>query len=335
MAGNGVNGILQERKKRIFGWRSFVFFIISIALVAFLLSRVDMRAVVTTIANANVPLVLLSCGVYFVSNYCKSYRYRVMLRDLNVGDFQMFAITSYQNFFNQILPARTGELTLIYYLKKIGGADLSKGLHVLLVTRIYDFIIVAAFFVCSLVLYYGRHTSAGLLLVGVLVFILSLVCLFNLKWVVIACNQVFILAMKALKLERKAFVVKIIEKMDPVVREFSDYRTARHLPALALTSVLVWGVLYVFSYITIRAFGVNINFLLSVAGNTGQVLANVLPVNSFGSFGTLEAGWSGGFVLVGMSPQDAITTGFGYHLINFVAAAAIAAVCWVVIRLRK
>jgi len=72
-----------------------------------------------------------------------------------------------------------------------------------------------------------------------------------------------------------------------------------------------------------------------VAGNTGQVLANVLPVNSFGSFGTLEAGWSGGFVLVGMSPQDAITTGFGYHLINFVAAAAIAAVCWVVIRLRK
>jgi hypothetical protein len=50
-----------------------------------------------------------------------------MLRDIEVTPFEMFAITSYQNFFNQIFPARTGELTLIYYLKKVGGASLSRG----------------------------------------------------------------------------------------------------------------------------------------------------------------------------------------------------------------
>ena len=65
----------------------------------------------------------------------------------------------------------------------------------------------------------------------------------------------------------------------------------------------------------------DITYLETLAGATGAVISNVLPINSFGSFGTLEAGWTGGFVLVGMSGQDAITTAFGSHIITFVASA--------------
>ena len=90
-----------------------------------------------------------------------------------------------------------------------------------------------------------------------------------------------------------------------------------------------------FAYACIRAFNVNIGFIANLVGNTGQVLANVLPVNSFGSLGTLEAGWVGGFLLVGMTKQDAITTALGYHIINFVAAAVIAVICWGAMRLHS
>jgi len=254
---------------------------------------------------------------------------------MHIPQLDLYAITSYHNFFNQIFPARTGELTFVYYLKKMAGADISKGLHILLVTRIFDFIVVAAFFVCSLVIYYGRRTSMALLALGILFFILSVVVLFNLKWIVMFFNGMFNFITSKLKLDRVHLIIKIKEKMEPVVEEFSGFDTKRFIPELAFTSLLVWGALYAFSYVTIHAFGVDIHFLQSIAGSTGGVLTNVLPINSFGSFGTMEAGWAGGFVLVGMSAQDAITTGFGNHIVNFVAAAVIAVGCYIVLKMRK
>ncbi|MGV7930908.1 MAG: lysylphosphatidylglycerol synthase transmembrane domain-containing protein [Spirochaetota bacterium] len=327
--------VIKERKRRIFSIKTLVFLALSIALLFFLMRSIDISATIATMANADPWLLLASCGAYLASNLCKSVRYHVMLRDIRVTPFQMFAITSYQNFFNQILPARTGELTLIYYLKKVGGASLSRGLHILVVTRIYDLIIVAVFFLASVLAFYGDAIRPGLLVIGGICLAISVASLFYLKWLVVFADRAFNATARLLRLDTSRLIVKIREKAEPVVREFSDYRTARQLPMLVLTSVAVWVVLYIFAYLTILAFRVDVGFVQAVVGNTGQVLANVLPVNSFGSFGTLEAGWAGGFMLVGMSSQDAITTAFGYHIVNFVASGIIAAGCYGVLALVK
>ena len=327
--------ILAERKKRMLGPRAVVFFLISIVLVGVLLWKMDIAQALSSFRNAHLGWVLVACCAYFLSNFCKAVRYRAMLRHLNIGLFEMFAITSYQNFYNQIMPARTGELTLVYYLKTLGNAKISKGLHVLLVTRIYDFIIVAAFFVGSVALYYGRKSSPALVAAGVGFLLFSIAVLFYLKHIIRWGMDFFNLTMRALGLEKKKLVMKFNEKMEPVVREFVEYDTLKEVPVLVLTSVLVWSVLYVFAYVTILAWRVEINFLLSIAGSTGQVLANVLPINSFGSFGTLEAGWAGGYMLAGMKRQDAIATAFGYHIINFIASGFIAAVCYGILKIKK
>lgn len=312
-----------------------VFLIVSVVLVALLLWKLDLKEALNSFKNANPWMALIACAVYFLSNLCKALRYRAMLRHLDIGLFTMFAVTSYQNFYNQILPARTGELTLVYYLKTIGNAKISKGLHVLLVTRIYDFIIVAAFFVGSVALYYGRNTSPALIAAGIGFLVFSIIVLLYLKWIIRWSMDFFNLVMRALRLDKKKLTVKFNEKMEPVVSEFVEYDTLREVPVLVFTSILVWAVLYVFAYVTILAYNVEINFLLSIAGSTGQVLANVLPINSFGSFGTLEAGWAGGYMLAGMERQDAITTAFGYHIINFIASGFIAVVCYLVLKTRK
>ncbi|HPI13898.1 MAG: lysylphosphatidylglycerol synthase transmembrane domain-containing protein [Spirochaetota bacterium] len=324
---------IRERKRRILSPKSLVFLALSIVILIYLLRNIDITATLSTFANADPWLLLASCGAYLLSNLCKSVRYHVMLRGMGLAPFQMFAITSYQNFFNQILPARTGELTLIYYLKKVGGASLSRGLHILVVTRIYDLIIVAMFFLASVLAFYGSAIRPGLLVIGGVCLGGSVASLFFLKYMVIFADRAFIGLARLLRIDQAGLVVRIREKAGPVVREFSDYRTARQLPLLVLSSVAVWAVLYVFAYLTILAFRVDVGFVQAVVGNTGQVLANVLPVNSFGSFGTLEAGWAGGFMLVGMNSQDAITTAFGYHIINFVASGLIAAASWAVLAL--
>ena len=327
--------IIRERKKRILSPKTFVLFLFSAVLVVFLLRNLEIRKTLETFRGADMRLILLACGIYFMSNLFKSLRFAVMLRGAGIGQMKLYAITSYHNFFNQIFPARTGELTFVYYLKKMGGGNISKGLHILLVTRIFDFIVVAAFFVCSLVMYYGRKTSVSLAALGLVFLAASVVSLFYLKWLVIFADRLFRWLVAKLRLENRRVVRKIGEKIEPVVEEFSSFEAARFIPGLAVTSILVWGALYAFSYVTIHAFGVDVSFLQSVAGSTGGVLTNVLPINSFGSFGTMEAGWTGGFVLVGMSAQDAITTGFGNHIVNFVASAVIALGCFIVLRFRR
>jgi hypothetical protein len=287
------------------------------------------------IRDADPLLIAACCAVYILSNISKMLRFRVMLKDYRIPLFDLFTITSYHNFSNMVLPARTGELTFVYYLKKIGGVGMTKGLHILVVTRIFDFIIIGIYFLCSLVLYFGRKTSVTLVVVGIVFIVISFIILFNLKWLVILSGRLFHLATDRPRFRDRPLVKKIMGIIDVLVDEFSSFKTGRFVPLLALTTGLVWAVLYFIFFLSIRALGVDVGFIQSVAGSTGSVLTNVLPINSFGSFGTLEAGWTGGFILVGMSKQDAIFTGFGYHLICMLASAIPAFFCFIAVRLRK
>lgn len=326
--------ILVERKKRILSPKTLVFLALSLSLVYFLVRQLDPSKTLDAARNADPLLILASCAVYIVNNFFKALRFRVMLGDFRIPFFDLYTITSYHNFFNQILPARTGELTYIYYLKKIGKADVSKGLHALVVTRVFDFIVISGIFICSALMYFGARTSPALITAGAVFFVVSVIVLFNLKWLMIVCGRLTHLAVKKLRLGQRPFAAAITGKIDSVVDEFSSFKTGKFVPQLALTTLCTWATLYFLFYLTIRAFGIEIGMLQSVVGSTGGVLTNVLPINSFGSFGTLEAGWTGGFLLAGMNEQNAIFTGFGYHFISFFASAIIALFCSVAMKTR-
>ncbi|OHD70386.1 MAG: hypothetical protein A2W19_16435 [Spirochaetes bacterium RBG_16_49_21] len=330
-----AEAVLEERKKRILNVKTLVFLIVSVFIAYFLLGKLDIAKTWDSIRNADAVMVIVSCLVYSASNFFKMLRFRLMLGDYGIPLFDLYAITSYHNFYNQIMPARTGELTFVYYLKKIGNADVSKGLHILVVTRIFDFIVISAFFICSIIFVFGARTSMALIAAGAAFFIISIIALFNLKWIVILCGRILRTLTKNERMQKNRLVGALRGRIDVLVHEFSSFKTARFVPALAVTSILTWSALYFLFYLTIRSFGIDIGLIQSVAGSTGGVLTNVLPINSFGSFGTLEAGWTGGFILVGMSEQDAIFTGFGYHFISFFASAAIALFCYVVTIARK
>jgi uncharacterized protein (TIRG00374 family) len=228
-----------------------------------------------------------------------------------------------------VLPARTGELTLIYYLNKIGNADMSKGLHSLIIVRLFDFIIVPVFFIVSLVIYFGKDSSMVLIAAAIAFFILTCLALFNIKWIIFTVKTIFSAITNRIKIHDRPVIKKINSLINRVLDEFIDFNTARYIPGLTLTSILVWFHLYLFFFIVIRALGIDVNFFQSVAGATGGVITNVIPVNSFGSFGTLEAGWTGGFMIVGMTEQHAITTGFGSHIVTLCASAIISCVCFI------
>ena len=52
-------------------------------------------------------------------------------------------------------------------------------------------------------------------------------------------------------------------------------------------------------YAFLRGFGVEISFLETTFGSTIAVIANALSISGIGNWGTLEAGWTAGFLLGG------------------------------------
>ncbi|MCU0846911.1 MAG: flippase-like domain-containing protein [Spirochaetes bacterium] len=329
------NEIITERKKRIFSLKTLVFFILSAFIAGVLIYNLELDKTGEILKKADPSLMAAACLIYFLSNFFKALRFFLLLRQEDMGLVKIYIITSFHNFFNMILPARTGELTFVFYLKKIGGASVSRGLHLLVVTRVFDFITISAVFVCAIILYYGAGISILMLSLGIFFLVMSIIMLFNLKRFMILFRNIFSAMVSAFNLSENTFVKKISLKIDSLAGEFSDFETMRHIPGLAFSSILTWMALYSMFHVAILSLGIEMDFLGSVLGSTGGVLTNVLPINSFGSFGTLEAGWAGGFLLVGMSRQDAIISGFGYHALSFIASGIVALISYAIFKIKK
>jgi uncharacterized membrane protein YbhN (UPF0104 family) len=65
--------------------------------------------------------------------------------------------------------------------------------------------------------------------------------------------------------------------------------------------------------------------------STFSLLTTILPFQGIGGFGTMEGGWTIGFMLFGMSKDLAIISGFGVHIITifyFLVLGVIGSLCY-------
>lgn len=310
--------------------RNLIFLALSIFIIFFLVSVFDWEKIKQIVNDINAGYLAVGAAFYILSNILKTARFSYYFNDQKLDFKSLLKVVSYHNFFNQIMPARTGELTQIYYMKKICGINLSGGIHSLLATRFMDLVIVGVFFLISFVKTSGNRFPAVLLPVAGLIIILSLAAMFLMNRIVYAGYIFTIKSVNLTRLDRFAPVKKICEKLHELSDSFSSAGIAGRTPVLFITSALVWLALYSFSYCIIKGFSIDLTFHESVLGATAAVLTNILPINSIGSFGTMEAGWAGGYYLLGVDKNRAIISAFTYHIINFIIAALMAGAVYLV-----
>ncbi len=327
--------VIQERRKRIFSFRNLLLLVISLLIVFLFLMQIDIAGTLTVISNIKPIFLIVLFMLYCLSNYLKSVRFLLMLKENSLTSSDMFAIVSYQNFFNLILPARTGELTLIYYLKKIGGLTISEGLHSLILSRFMDLMTVALIFIISSYFYWGKSIPLPLLLFSLIMLSISLLFVFRLRAMLNFLNRSIEFSAKISGIRGSGLIRKMFDLLVKFRNSIPEYSRKRDYIFLLLITGIIWMNTYLIFYFNIKAMIDDFSFLRVLIGATGAVLTNTLPINSFGSFGTLEAGWTGGFMLVGMNLQDAIITGFGFHIIMLICAAIISSGCWLILIIKK
>ena len=77
-----------------------------------------------------------------------------------------------------------------------------------------------------------------------------------------------------------------------------------------------------------KAGNINLNFFETVFVSTFGEATTILPIHSFGGFGTYEAGLVGGFSLIGIKASFALTVAFYFHVLLLLMSGILAIVGW-------
>jgi len=93
---------------------------------------------------------------------------------------------------------------------------------------------------------------------------------------------------------------------------------------LLFYSIGVWLSTFLMFYIFIASIDGNVGFIKASLASNGAVIANMLPINSPGSVGTLEAGWTIGYMMAGVSRENALASGILMHAFVIVYGAILA-----------
>jgi len=283
---------------------------VTVISVWFLLSYVDMGAIVSFLFRMDPFYILLAFLVYYISIVFRVLRFRYLLHH-KLGFRELHDISVLHNFFTSILPSVTGELSYVYMVGKTKKVSLMDNIGSLLVARIFDFI--SFYFIIGYALFFIQgftDVMRHLLFISFIVisFLISALVLFMLfeKQVLHLLGR-FI---AAFRLERW---LGSFHRNGAYLRKTLTFRTT----AICLfISFITWGLAAVSNFFVFLATGVQFSlFKIFFAGALLKFLST-LPVQGFAGFGTSEGFWAAVFSQMGLDLENSILTGFAAHAVS-------------------
>ncbi|AKU91945.1 lysylphosphatidylglycerol synthase domain-containing protein [Vulgatibacter incomptus] len=303
--------------------RGLVAFAVSGALVAFLLSRLDLASAFERFRSADPAWLVAAAALSLVVLFLRGIRFS------SLSDRARLPLTTaavaVQVFLNRVTPFRLGELSLPWLLGRHAGEDGARALVRLLLVRLVDLLVVAGAVVVAAASRAGSGGPALLPTAALLGLLLAVLFTFR-RWLSPLLNLI-----------RRAVALAGLGKVGAIDRVLSrlagaasdgDALRPRQRVTVALTSLGVFVVQMAMFAAILRAFGIGLPVeALALGGAVAQAGAAV-PVASVGTFGTQEASWVAGYVWAGLPMEDAIVTAIASQLLTLLFAALFALPAW-------
>lgn len=300
-------------------------FLLSLAIAGVLLALLfvwgdlDRETLSETWRLLSLEVYLAATGLHLALYFLRGLRFRLLLPpEERPGLVPVLGVSAAHNLAAFVLPAKTGEASLILYLKKVCGVSGVSGLAALLVSRILDLAVLSGSvgLACLLAqplegaesMTWLRPLGGALLAGSILFFVLAtrgdrLVAVYR-------------ALAKLTRFERTGLGVRLGDRAQEAGEALRGAGT-RWISS-ALVSLPMWVCAYLFYAVLARGFGLPESITLAEAGfGSGlAMVANLLPVNGLAGFGTQEAGWVVGFHLLGVPRDLAFSTGLSAHVVQ-------------------
>lgn len=293
--------------------KSIVFLLkacISISLLTFLLINIDWQAVIQSLKNANIFLLLIAVLLNIVERFQLTYKWNLLIkvRGIIVAFGRLFWINSIGSFLGLFLPSSLGtDVVRGYYLMK-NNSEKSVSISSVFVDRVLGMFsllllgVVSVFFAGDLISKYNIQTY-------VIVVFLSAVISFYL----FQKEQAAILLEKLL---RKIKQKKIIEnglKMHASILEYKKYPKTLLISFVITLLVQVTRVLTY--YFVALSFNIHISVIYYFLFVPIIMIVIMIPI-SIGGLGVKEGTFVAFFTLAGMSVNDAVIISFINSLLD-------------------
>jgi uncharacterized protein (TIRG00374 family) len=309
-------------------------FIIPIFITAILLfilfTQISIKDLYHLLINVDPFWVFWGSASYLLAIFLRALRFRWLIHSRRILLPELFKITVFYHLALMVLPSKLGELSYPYFLNKRSGMSMTEGLASLIASRVYDFFIVLIIFLFAIIGFQGfLQINLSLMILFSMLLILFILLIFFymsnfLRWSSFLIEKIAewtgLRNSKALHWTQR--------KIHEMAEDFYAIKARKTYFSVSLASLGSWMTIFFVFYAYLRAFGIEVSFLKVVFGSTIAVIANALPISGLGNWGTLEAGWAAGFLIVGLSKEEAITTGFGVHILIFLVCAITALICW-------
>ncbi|MFA5014177.1 MAG: lysylphosphatidylglycerol synthase transmembrane domain-containing protein [Actinomycetota bacterium] len=327
----------MDMKKRKLPVRSIIFRTINITLVSglgiflvyYLLSRINISDLKSAILGVYIPSLVVGLILMFSIDFFKALRQNLLLGEDRVRYGDMFLISLIRNAFNMVLPARTGELSYVYVLKRKFKVPVDKGVSTLAIGLIFDLIIIFSMIIISIIIVgINRYeiSSKNVILIAIGLLAATVVLLFFLSKIVRGFIKLFEFLLKKFEnLKNKKVFIYVYEKLIEINKNIIIIQKRKIYWKVYLLSVitrilkftsyyfLIHATLYPMGY-TFADLSFWVIFLATVAAE----LSAVLPTHAIAGFGTYEGAFALTFIALGFSENISIIVGFNYHIINLV-----------------
>ena len=274
------------------------------------------RNVVTLALSARPALLLVALAGTFVVQAFRGLRL-ALLAGPAIRVAPASAAAAISQLASGVLPLRIGELALVPLLQAAGLPGTIHGLAVLVFARILDLAAILAWGVVAAAVIGGDPTiaGAGLLLLAVALVVAALV------------GTRVLVRIARLWRARRGWRRRVVAQL---LRTRSEVALIARSPARAggsvAVSLLLWGGIWGVTVVLLRAMQLRWPAGPVLLGVVGGALGSSLPVNSVGTFGTQEAGWTAALAGTGVPVKQALAAGFACHLWVLVFSLVIGAV---------
>lgn len=285
--------------------------LVTIFLVKFLLSQIKNIEIFHALKGIPFVIILLGFLFYASSYFFRALRFKILL-DSKISLGKLFSIVSVHTMAIGILPVRAGELSYVYLLKREKQKG-TEALSNLITARLFDFIVISVLFFLAVV--FAKNlpdfVSNAFLSIAIFLFLLiftaTILLFYNRKLLD------FFRRLEKTKLGKKNIFKFIFLKAKETFDSLSLFKKRRILPKIILTTILIWIFQYLTLYIIIIGMGIKVSLPYAVIVGSFSIFGSVIP--SLGGFGTIEGFWALALVSLGLSAEQAISTGFAQHIV--------------------
>ncbi|MBD3164410.1 flippase-like domain-containing protein [Candidatus Woesearchaeota archaeon] len=286
--------------------------ILSIIIIIILFKVIDINDIILSLKKLALPAIIGSGLFYTLSYIFRAVRFKILLQK-KLSSKILFTVVCLHNFFNNILPARTGEISYVYLLKR-RKIETSRGISSLFIARILDVLFILVLLLSAVPFLYKRLSMPATVLI---IFILVLLILT--PFLLLEFKTGFIKIVKkillALKLKKKTSE-KLIGKTEEMIESLRVIKSKKIFIKTFISTILIIGSQYGFYYLILHGLGIELSAFSMVLALGVVMLAGILPVQGIAGIGTYEGAWALSLIFLGIAKETAIVAGFVIHIMQ-------------------